>query len=119
MKSVYSHFINAEFNFINVYNDNDSSFIISHFYKIGSIIKYEVEKAYFINLKNHFLIAKSFQKKTSMFFKFINLLNSKSALKKIKIKPILKIKLFNNITIYEKQEYVKIIKNLMKENSRI
>ena len=54
-----------------------------------------------------------------MFFKFINLLNSKSTLKKIKIDFILEIKLFNNITIYEKQKYVKIIKNLTKENLKI
>ena len=54
-----------------------------------------------------------------MFFKFINLLNSKLVLKKIKIDLILKIKLFNDITIYEKQKYVKIIKNFTKENPRI
>ena len=119
IENVYSHFVNVEFNFINVRNDNDSLFIISRYYKIGFIMKYQVEEAYFMNLKNHFLIAKSSREKKPMFFKFLNLLNSKSALKKIKIHFILKIKLFNNITIYEKQEYVKIIKNLTKENSRI
>ena len=119
MKSVYSHFVNVEFNFINVRNDDNSLFVISRYYKINSIIKYEAKKAYFVNLKNYFLIAKSFREKKSMLFKFINLLNSKSILKKIKINSILKIKLFNDITIYEKQEYVKIIKNFTKENSRI
>ena len=54
-----------------------------------------------------------------MFFEFTNLLNSKLTLKKIKINPTLKIKLFNNITIYEKQEYVKIMKNYTKKNLRI
>ena len=119
MKSVYSHFVNAGFNFINIRNDNDSSFIISRYYKIDSIMKYEAKKVYLVNLKNYFLIAKSSQEKESIFFEFINLLNSKSALKKIKIDSILKIKFFNDITIYEKQKYVKIIKNLTKENSRI
>ena len=119
MKSVYSYFVNVEFNFVNVRNDNDSLFIISRYYKIDSIMKYETKKVYFVNLKNIFLIAKSFQERKSMFFKFLNLLNSKSALKKIKIYPILKIKLFNDITIYEKQKYVKIIKNLTKKNPRI
>ena len=80
-------------------------------------MKYEIEKTYFINLKNHFLIAKSFRKKESMLFKFINLLNSKSTLKKIKINSILKIKLFNDITIYEKQKYVKIIKKYYERKS--
>ena len=102
MKNVYFHFVNVEFNFVNVYNDNDSLFIISYYYKIDSIIKYEAKEAYFVNLKNHFLIAKSFQKRKSMFFEFTNLLNSKLILKKIKINLVLKIKFFNNITIYEK-----------------
>ena len=34
MKNIYFHFINIEFNFVNVYNDNDFSFIISRRYKI-------------------------------------------------------------------------------------
>ena len=65
-------------------------------------MKYEAEEIYLVNLKNYFLIAKSSQEKESMFFKFINLLNSKLALKKIGVDFILKIKLFNDITIYEK-----------------
>ena len=119
MKGVYSHFVNVEFNFVNVYNDNDSSFIIFRYYKIDLIMKYEAEKAYLVNLKNYFLIAKSSREKESMLFKFLNLLNLKSVLKKIRIDSVLKIKFFNNITIYEKQKYVKIMKNLTKENPRI
>ena len=119
IKSVYFHFINAGFNFINVYNDDDSLFIISRYYKIDSIMEYEAKKAYFVNLKNHFLIAKFSREKKSMLFEFTNLLNSKSALRKIRVDPILKIKLFNDITIYGKQEYVKIMKSLTKENPRI
>ena len=38
-----------------------------------------------------------------MFFEFINLLNSKLILKKIKVDLILKIKFFNDIMIYEKK----------------
>ena len=119
MKNVYFHFINAEFNFVNVRNDNDSSFIISRHHKIDSIMKYEAEKAYFVNLKNHSLIAKSSRKKKSMLFKFTNLLNSKSTLRKIRVDFALKTKFFNDITIYEKQEYVKIIKSFTEENPRI
>ena len=37
-----------------------------------------------------------------MFIKFINLLNSKLILRKVKINLTLKIKFFNNITIYKK-----------------
>ena len=65
-------------------------------------MKYEAKEVYFVNLKNHFLIAKSSREKKSMLFKFINLLNSKSILRKIGVDPVLKTKLFNNITIYGK-----------------
>ena len=65
MKSVYSHFINIKFNFVNIRNDSDSLFIISYYYKINSIMKYEIEEAYFVKLKNHFLIIKKFTKKNS------------------------------------------------------
>ena len=119
MKSIYSHFINIKFNFINIRNDNDSLFIISRYYKINSIMKYEIKKTYFVNLKNHSLIVKSSQNEKFIFIKFTNLLNSKSILKKAKINFILKIKLFNNITIYEKQKYIKIMTKLTKKNPRI
>ena len=67
IKNVYFHFINVEFNFINVRNDDDSLFVISRYYEIDSIMKYEAKKVYFVNLKNHFLIAKSFQKRNRCF----------------------------------------------------
>ena len=58
MKNIYFHFVNIKFNFVNIYNDNDFLFIIFYRYKINLIIKYEIKKVYFINLKNHFLILK-------------------------------------------------------------
>ena len=82
-------------------------------------MKYEIKKVYFVNLENYFLIAKSFQEEKSMFSEFINLLNLKLILKKKKVNPALKINFSNNITIYEKQKHIKIIKNLTKENPRI
>ena len=82
IKSVYSHFVNVKFNFVNVHNDNDFLFIISRYYKIDLIMKYEAKEVYLVNLKNYFLIAKSSREKESIFFKFINLLNSKLILKK-------------------------------------
>ena len=102
MNNVYFYFVNVDFNFINVRNNNDFLFIIFHFYKINLIMKYEIKKAYFVNLKNHFLIIKFSSNKKFIFIKFTNLLNLKSFLKKIIINFTLKIKLFNNIIIYEK-----------------
>ena len=59
MKSIYFHFINIKFNFINIRNNNDFLFIIFRRYKINLIMKYEIEKVYFVSLKNYFLIIKS------------------------------------------------------------
>ena len=91
MKGVYFHFINVKINFVNVRNEEEFLFIIYRYYKIDLIMKYKAGKGYFVNLKNHFLIAKSFQKKESMLFKFINLLISKSISEKIKVDFILKL----------------------------
>ena len=85
MNNVYSYFVNVDFNFINVRKNNNSLFIISRFYKIDSIMKYEIKKVYFIILKNSSLIVKSFSNKEFMLFKFTNLLNSKLTLKNITI----------------------------------
>ena len=60
MKNVYFHFINIKFNFINIRNNNNSLFIIFRYYKINLIMKYEVKKAYLVNLKNYSLIIKFF-----------------------------------------------------------
>ena len=65
-------------------------------------MKYEAKKTYFVNLKNYFLTAKFSRKKESMLFEFINLLNSKSTLKKVRVNPALKTKFSNDITIYGK-----------------
>ena len=66
-------------------------------------MKYEAKKNIFYKSKKLFIDREIFSKKEiDVFFEFINLLTSKSALKKIKENLILKIKLFNDITIYEK-----------------
>ena len=100
MQSVYIYLINTNFNFIFIHNNIDFLFIISYKYKIGLIIKYKTKKGYFLNVKNHFLIIKSFKKKKSILKKFINRLFSKSVINKISIKLFLKTQLLNEITIY-------------------
>ena len=91
MQNVYIYLINANFIFIFIRNDIDFSFIISRKYKIGSIIKYKTEKSYPLNMKNYFLIIKSFKKKKSILKKFIDRFFSKFVIDKISIKPFLKI----------------------------
>ena len=44
MKKMYSHFVNASFDFVNVRNDFIYSFLISHYQKMSIIIKYKIQK---------------------------------------------------------------------------
>ena len=83
------------------------------------IIKYEAEEEYSINVENYFLITKVDSIKNFMIANFINLLNLKSVIRKIEVNPSLEIKLLNEIIIYDKSKYVKVIRCLSKENLRI
>ena len=83
------------------------------------VIKYEIQKSYQIDLKNHFLATKAFKNKKSMIANFTNLLNSKSALEKVLIDFFLKTQLFNKIIIYDKREYVNVMRRIVKENLKI
>ena len=58
MNKIYIYFINLNFNFVFIRNNNTSPLIISCYYKIDSIIEYKAEKEYLIQIENHFLIIK-------------------------------------------------------------
>ena len=93
--------------------------IISRYYWINSIIKYEAKEEYSINVENYSLITKVDSIKNFIIANFINLLNLKSIIEKIEINLFLEIKLFNEIIIYDKSKYVKIIRRISKKNLRI
>ena len=93
--------------------------IISRYYRINSIIKYEAKEEYSINIENYSLIAKIDLIKNFIIANFINLLNLKSIIEKIEVNSSLKIKLFNKIIIYDKSKYVKIIRYISKKNLKI
>ena len=93
--------------------------IISRYYRVNSIIKYEAKEEYFINIENYSLTSKVDLIKNLIIINFINLLNLKSIIEKIEINSSLKIKLFNQIIIYDKSKYVKIIRRISKKNLRI
>ena len=93
--------------------------VISYYYRVNSIIKYKVKKEYSINVENYFLIAKINSIKNLIIANFINLLNLKSIIEKIKVNSSLEIKLFNEIIIYNKLKYVEIIRRISKKNLRI
>ena len=100
-------------------NNKILSLIISRYYRINLIIKYKAKEEYFINVENYSLIAKVDSIKNLIIANFINLLNLTSIIKKIEVNSSLKIKLFNEITIYNKSKYIKIIRRILKNNLRI
>ena len=100
-------------------NNRILSLIISRYYRINLIIKYEAKEEYFINIENYSLIAKVDSIKNFIIASFINLLNLKFIIEKIEINSSLEIKLFNEIIINDKLEYVKVIRRISKKNLRI
>ena len=116
---MYTYLININFNFIIVRNNRISSLVISRYYRIDSIVKYEAEEKYSINVENYSLTAKANSIKNLIIADFINLLNSKSVIKKIKVDSSLEIKLFNKIIIYGKSKYVNAMRRISKKNLRI
>ena len=119
INKVYIHLMNTNFNFVIVRNNRISPLVIPRYHRIDSIMKYEAKEEYSINIENHFLAAKVDSIKDPMIADFINLLNSKSVIEKIEVDPSLKIKLPNEITIYDKPKYIKAMRRLSKENPRI
>ena len=103
--------ININFNFIIIRNNKILFLIISRYYRVNSIMKYKA--------KEESLITKVNSIKNLIIANFINLLNLKSIIEKIEINSSLKIKLFNQIIIYDKSKYVKIIRRISKKNLRI
>ena len=119
INKVYTYLINTNFNFIIIRNNRILFLIISRYYRVNLIIKYEAKKEYSINVENYSLTAKVDSIKNLIITNFINLLNSKFIIEKIEINSFLEIKLLNEITIYNKSKYVKIIRRILKENLRI
>ena len=116
INKIYIYFININFNFIIIRNNKIIFLIISRYYRINLIIKYEAKEEYSINVENYSLIAKIDSIKNLIIANFINLLNFKSIIEKIEINLFLEIKLFNKIIIYDKSKYVKIMRCISKKN---
>ena len=72
-----------------------------------------------MNIENYSLITKIDLIKNLIIANFINLLDSKSIIKKIEINSSLKTKLFNEIIIYHKSKYIEVIRRILKKNLRI
>ena len=90
INKIYIYLINTNFNFIIIRNNRILSLIISRYYRINLIIKYEAKEEYFINVENYFLITKINSIKNLIIANFINLLNLKSIIKKDRNKFVFK-----------------------------
>lgn len=121
MEGVYSHFVDADFGFVSVRNDTASPRVVPRHQRVGSIVEYEAEESYQIDVENHSLAAKAPQEKEPTVDHFTKLLNPKSAIGigKVTIDPSLETRLPNGITIYGSQEHVEIMRRLTEENPRI
>ena len=119
INEVYIYLINTNFNFIIMRNNRISSLIISRYYRVNLIIKYEAKEEYSVNVENYFLATKIDSIKNFIIANFINLLNFKFAIEKIEVNSSLEIKLLNKIIIYDKSKYVEIMRRISKKNSRI
>ena len=119
INKVYIYLININFNFIIIRNNRILFLIISRYYRINLIIKYKAKEEYSINVENYFLITKIDLIKNFIIANFINLLNLKFIIEKIEVNSSLEINLLNEIIIYDKSIYVKIIRYILKKNLKI
>lgn len=119
INGVYTHLVDTNFNFVTVRNDRTSPLVIPRHHRVGSVVEYEAEEGYPVDVENHSLAAKADPIKDPMVADFTNLLNPKSVIGKVEVDPSLETKLPNGITIYGKSEYVEAMRRISEENPRI
>ena len=84
INKIYIYLINTNFNFIIIRNNRILFLIISYYYRVNLI-----KEEYSINVENYSLIAKVDLIKNLIIINFINLLNLKSIIEKIKVNSFL------------------------------
>lgn len=119
MNEIYIYFVDSMFDFVNIRNNIAFLFIISRYYRIGSVIEYKIKKSYSINMENYFLTIKILSDKKFKIAEFTILLIFKSIINKIIIDFCLEIKFFNKIIIYGKLEYIEIMRRISEKNPRV
>ena len=119
MQGAYAHLVDSNFNFVSIRNDTNSSLVIPRRHRIGSVVEYEAEEGYPMDVENHSLAAKSSKEKEPLLEEFTDLLTPKSAIGKMAVPPSQETQLPNGITIYGKEEYVEIMRKIAEENPRI
>ena len=119
MNGVYAHFVDSTFDFVSVRNDTASPLVMPRHHRIGSVIEYEAEESYPIDVESHSLAAKASPDKEPRIAELTTLLTPKSAVSKTTVDPCLETKLPNGITIYGKPEHVEIMRRISEENPRV
>lgn len=119
MNGVYTHFVDSTFDFVNVRNDTAFLFVIPRYHRIESVIKYEAEESYLIDMKSHSLTVKVLSNKEFRIAELTILLTFKSTMSKIIVDLCLETKFPNGIIIYGKSEYVEIMRRIFEENPRV
>ena len=100
LKKTYVHVINANFNFVNVRNNENISLIMLSKRKLDVIIKCENFEIYFVIEKNQFFVF--ILKKNLTKHSFFHKLNSQSTrMQTTSIDKFLKIKINNDIILYD------------------
>ena len=116
---VYAHFIDSRVDFVNVRNEKNTPLIISRRQRMGSVVEYEAEETYPIDLDNHSLAAKTTCGEESIASELTKMLDPRPAITRTHIDPTMETKLANGITIYGKMEDVSAIQKLTEEHPRI
>ena len=100
MKKTYAHVINANFNFVNIRNNENISLTMLSRKKFDVIIKCENFEIYSMIEKNHFFVFIS--KKNLTKHSFFQKLNSQSTrMQTTSIDKFTKIKMNNDIILYD------------------
>ena len=118
LEEIYIYFIDFKVNFINIQNKKEVPLYISHYQRIGTIIKYKARESYFIEINNYLLAAKSCDNKALIIAELIRMFNLKPAIIRI-LNPLIETKLLSGITIYRNKKDIIAIRSIAKKYSRI
>ena len=111
----YVHFVNADIHFVNVRNDKNISIYLFERQRVGIIVKYETKECYLVNSENHSLAFILVEISHSLLFK----IDSRVIKSTREVKKKLKIKMNNEITLYEKSKTIERLMKVVRRHLKI
>ena len=112
---IYAHVMNADIHFVNIWNDKNISIYLFERQRVEIIIKYETKEYYLVNSENHSLVFILVEILQSLLFK----IDSRVIISTREIKKELKIKINNEIILYEKSKTIDRFIEIVQRYSRI